>query len=213
MRSSATCAWGSIWLAGSFAGIASRAFFAVSSRRRAAAIACSAAGISLAFLSAGVIAGSASRTARPRSAAARFFSASRTAALPSLRAGLSVIGVRLDVRGVVADGVDAVVGGGVLEVVLLPPPGLQPAQQRGRARTEVRCQDLQDDPAVLEQGDLPGFAVILELHGLVGPGDRAGPAVHGDDGQDRQHARDGQRGTPVGHPVHLLSRQCRKTAG
>ena len=73
------------------------------------------------------------------------------------------LGVLLDVCGVVADGVDAVVGGGVLEVVLLPPPRLQPAQQRGRARIEVRCQDLQDDPAVLEQGDLPGFAVVLEL--------------------------------------------------
>ena len=32
----------------------------------------------------------------------------------------------------------------------------------------------------------------------------AGPAVAGDDGQDRQHARDGRRGAPVGHPVHAL---------
>ena len=91
LRRSATCAWGSIWLAGSFAGSASRAFFALSSRWRAAAISRSAAGIRLAFLTAGVIAGLASRTARPRSAAARSFSASRTAAFASLRAGLSTI--------------------------------------------------------------------------------------------------------------------------
>ena len=60
-------------------------------RAELAAISRSAAGISLAFLSAAVMAGSASRAARPRSAAARSFSASRTAELPSLRAGLSTI--------------------------------------------------------------------------------------------------------------------------
>jgi hypothetical protein len=50
-----------------------------------------AAGISLVFLAAGVMAGSASRAARSRSAAASAFSASRTAAFACLRAGLPVI--------------------------------------------------------------------------------------------------------------------------
>jgi hypothetical protein len=43
------------------------------------------------FLAATLIAGSAIRVARPRSAAARVFSASRTAAFAFFRAGLSVI--------------------------------------------------------------------------------------------------------------------------
>ena len=73
------------------------------------------------------------------------------------------LGVRLDAGQVVADLVYAVVLAGVLEEVLLPPPGLQPGQDVRRAGTEVRGQDLQGDPAVLEQGDLPGLAVVLEL--------------------------------------------------
>ena len=129
-------------------------------------------GSASAFLSAGGIAGSASVAARPRSAAARSFSASRTAALPSLRAGLYCdLRVRLDVCGVVADRRRCRSWRRRTRVVAPPPPRLQPAQQRGRARIEVRGQDLQDDPAVLEQGDLPGFTVVLELHVLLGPGD------------------------------------------
>jgi hypothetical protein len=56
----------------------------------AAVILFCAAGISLVFLAAGVIAGSASRRARSRSAAPSSFSASRTAAAAFLRAGLSM---------------------------------------------------------------------------------------------------------------------------
>ena len=124
-----------------------------------------------AFLAAGVRAGSASSAARSRSAAARVFSASRTAALAWSRAGLRVeLGVRLDAGEVVADLVDAVVLAGVLEEVLFPPPGFQPGQDVRRARLEVGGEDLQGDPAVLEQGDLPGVAVVLELHRLLGPG-------------------------------------------
>jgi len=51
---------------------------------------CCAAGISRVFLAAGVIAGPASSAARPRSASASAFSASRTAAFAFLRAGLSM---------------------------------------------------------------------------------------------------------------------------
>ena len=69
---------------------------------------------------------------------------------------------------------------------------------------EVGGQDLQGDPAVLEQGDLPGLPVVLDLHGLLGPGDLPGPAAVGDGGDDRQHDRDGQRCPPVGDPVHVL---------
>ena len=78
-------------LAGSFAGIVSRAAAAASRILRALAILSCAAGISFVFLAAGVMAGSAISAARSRSAAARAFSASRTAAVASLRAGLSVI--------------------------------------------------------------------------------------------------------------------------
>ena len=64
---------------------------AASSLVRAAVIFFSAAGISVEFLAAGLIAGSASMAARSRSAAASAFSASRTSAVAFLRAGLSVI--------------------------------------------------------------------------------------------------------------------------
>ena len=74
----------------------------------------------------------------------------------------------------------------------------------GRAGAVVGGEDLQHRPAVLEQGELPGFAVLLELHLLLSPGDLAGLAADGDRGQDRQHRRDSQRCPPVGHPVHLL---------
>ena len=114
------------------------------------------------------------------------------------------LGVRLDAGQVVADLVYAVVLAGVPEEVLLPPPGLQPGQDVRRAGAEVRGQDLQGDPAVLEQGDLPGLAVVLELHRLLGPGDLPGPAGVGDGGDDGQRRGDGERGAPVGDPVHLL---------
>ena len=45
----------------------------------------------------------------------------------------------------------------------------QPSSAAGHAPESG--QDLQDDPPVLEQGDLPGGAVVLELDFLVGPGD------------------------------------------
>ena len=77
-------------LAGSFAGIGSRAACAAARAFSALVIFFWAAGISRVFLAAGVMAGSASRPARSRSAAARAFSASRTAALAFLRAGLSM---------------------------------------------------------------------------------------------------------------------------
>ena len=52
----------------------------------------------------------------------------------------------------------------------------------------VGGEDLQGDLAVLEQGDLAGFAVVLDLHGLLGPGDLPGLAAGGDRGQDGQAA-------------------------
>ena len=164
-------------LAGSFAGTLSRAAAAASSFLRAALIFFCAAGISLVFLAAGAMAGSASSTARSRSAAASAFSASRTAAFACLRAGLSDdLGVCLDAGEVVADLVDPVVLAGVLEEVLLPPPRLQPGQDLRRARIGVRGEDLQRHLAVLEEGDLPGLAVILDLDGLLSPGDLPGAA-------------------------------------
>ena len=73
------------------AGMVSRAAATAVSFLRAAVIFFSAAGISFEFLAAGLIAGSASRRARSRSAVASAFSASRTAATAFLRAGLSMI--------------------------------------------------------------------------------------------------------------------------
>ena len=103
------------------------------------------------------------------------------------------LGVRLDAGDVVADLVYPVVLRGVLEEVLLPPPGLQPGQDLRRAGIKVRGEDLQGDLPVLEQRDLPGLAVVLDLHGLLGPGDLAGLAAAGDGGDDRQARRDRQR--------------------
>src|SRR5260370_41730408 len=77
-------------LAGSLAGILSRAAAAASSFLLAAVILLWAAGISLVFLAAGLMAGSASMPARSRPAAVRAFSASWTAAFAFLRAGLSM---------------------------------------------------------------------------------------------------------------------------
>jgi len=57
---------------------------------------------------------------------------------------------------------------------------------------------------VLEQGDLAGLAVVLELDGLLGPGDLPGPAAGGDDGQDGQAGGDGEGSAAVGDPVHVL---------
>ena len=69
----------------------SRAAAAAASFLRAALIFFCAAGISLVFLAAGAMAGSASSTVRSRSRAGSAFSASRTAAFACLRAGLPVI--------------------------------------------------------------------------------------------------------------------------
>ena len=74
----------------------------------------------------------------------------------------------------------------------------------------VGGQDLQGDVTALEQGDLPGVAVVLELHRLLGPGDLAGPAAVGDRCDDRQRRGDGERGAPVGDPVHLLAAAVRE---
>src|SRR6266496_1638312 len=101
------------------------------------------------------------------------------------------LGVDGDLGCVVADLVDAVVLAGVLDQVLFPPPGLQPVQDVRRAGPGVGGEDLQHDLAVLEQGELPGFAVVLELRFLLGPGDGPGFAAGGDRGDDREHGRDG----------------------
>ena len=77
-------------LAGSFAGMSLRAVAAAVTAWRARVILSCRAGM-LAFLTAGVIAGSASSPASSRSAPASAFSASRTAAVAALRAGLSTI--------------------------------------------------------------------------------------------------------------------------
>jgi len=47
----------------------------------------------------------------------------------------------------------------------------------GGAGGGVGGDDLQGHLAVLEQGDLAGLAVVLELHALPGPGDLAGAAI------------------------------------
>ena len=56
----------------------------------------------------------------------------------------------------------------------------------------------------LEQGELPGVAVVLDLHGLLSPGDFPAPPAGRDRGDDREHGRDGQRRPPVADPVHVL---------
>ena len=133
------------------------------------------------FLAAGVRSGSASRAARSRSAAARVFLRVADGGVRLLAGRVADrLGVLLDGGEVVADLVYPVVLAGVLEEVLFPPPGLQPGQDLRRARLGVRGQDLQRDPAVLEQGDLPGVAVVLELHRLLGPRDLPGPAAVAD---------------------------------
>ena len=76
-------------LAGSFAGTGLRAVTAVAAAARARVMFFSRPGMR-AFLAAGVRPGSASRAARPRSAAASVLSASRTAALAWSRAGLRI---------------------------------------------------------------------------------------------------------------------------
>ena len=129
-----------------------------------------------AFLAAGVMAGSASSPASSRSAAASVFSASRTAAFAVAGGVADQLGVHLDAGGVVADLVYSVVVAGVLEEVLLPATGTS-ASPGCRAGAVVGGEDLQHRPAVLEQGELPGFAVLLELHFLLSPGDLAGLAA------------------------------------
>ena len=151
------------------------------------------------------MAGSASSTARSRSAAASclFCFADGGIGLLAVRVA-DDLGVRLDAGDVVADLVDPVVLAGVLEEVLLPPPGLQPGQDLRRARLEVGGQDLQHDLPALEQRELPGVAVVLDLHGLLSPGDLPPPPAGRDRGDDREHGRDGQRRPPVADPVHVL---------
>ena len=73
-----------------------------------------------------------------------------------------------------------------------------------RAGIKVRGEDLQGDLPVLEQRDLPGLPVVLDLDGLLSPGDLAGTAAAGDGGDDRQARRDRQRRPPVADPVHVL---------
>src|SRR6266852_5722120 len=113
-------------------------------------------------------------------------------------------GAGLDGGGVVADLVDAVVLGCVFEEVLLAPPGFQPGQDVGGAGAGVGGQDLQGDLAVLEQGDLAGVAVVLDLDGFLGPGDLPGPAAGGDGGDDGQVLRDGEGRAAVADPADLL---------
>ena len=151
------------------------------------------------------MAGSASSTARSRSAAASCLFRLVDGGI-GLLAGRVIddLGVGLDTGDVVADLVDPVVLAGVFEEVLLPPPGLQPGQDLRRARAGIRGQDLQGDLAVLEQGELPGFAVVLELDGFLCPGDLPPPPADGDGSDDREHGRDGQRRPPVADPVHVL---------
>ena len=76
-------------LAGSFAGTGLRAAVAAATAARARVMFSWEPGMRW-FLAAGLRPGSWSRTARPRSAAARVFSASRTAALAWSRAGLRI---------------------------------------------------------------------------------------------------------------------------
>ena len=76
-------------MAGSFAGTGLRAVMAAARSLRAVVILFCRSGMRP-FFAAGVRSGLASSAARPRSAAARVFSASRTAAFARLRAGLPV---------------------------------------------------------------------------------------------------------------------------
>ena len=143
-----------------------------------AAVISFAAGIAL-FFAAAVMSGSVSSPARARWAAAISSPGVADRGVGGL-AGRVIddLGVRFDGGDVVADLVYPVVLGRVLEEVLLPPPGLQPGQDVRRARIEVGGEDLEYDPAVLEQGELPGFAVVLDLDFLLGPRDLPPPAAH-----------------------------------
>ena len=106
---------------------------------------------------------------RARSAVASSAWASATVLRAATRAGLVTLRVSgADVHPVVGQRVDAVVRGGVLEHVLDPPAGPQPAQQGRAGGGGVAGQHLQDGRVVLEQGELAGGAVTLDLDGLVG---------------------------------------------
>ena len=205
MRSSARLASGSISLAGSLAGVLSRAASAAASACSALVIFLLGGGDQRGVLGLGGDAGIAQQGGQVllRRGERRLRGADGGGRGLARRI-IDHLGVGFDGGDVVADRVDAVVRGGVLEEVLLPPPGLQPGQDLRRAGGGVGGEDLQRHLAVLEQGDLAGLAVVLQLHGLLGPGDRPLLAAGGDGGKDGQAGRDRERGTAVGDPVHVL---------
>ena len=111
-------------------------------------------------------------------------------------------GVGVDVGVVVGEGVDAVVGGQVLEGVLDPPATPQPGQQGGGGGGEITGEDLQHRGVVFEQGELAGRAVAVDLDHLVGQGDRlAGPGGSDPEAAHRGRGDRGQIAAPPGQPV------------
>ena len=199
----AFCAPGVTWLAGSLAGMGLSAALAAVTASVAVVILFSAAGMAV-FFAAADSSGAVSRAASSRSAAASAASASRSRVRAALRPGVGDQVVVIFGAGVVvAQPVDAVVGLQVLEQVLDPPPAAQPGQQRRRRGTGVAGEDLQHRGAVLGQGDLPGLAVVLDLHGLIGqPEHPGGPAVAAGGPEPARRGRcGGERGTSPGDPV------------
>src|SRR5664280_2593364 len=110
-------------------------------------------------------------------------------------------GVGADVHAVVGQRVDAVVGGGVFEHVLDPPPGPQPVQQPYRGGGRVAGQHLQHGLVVFVQGELAGGAVALDLHHLVGEQHDLLRATAGDGCRRGGGGGGGQWGPPVADPV------------
>ena len=201
----AFCAPGVTWLAGSLAGMGLSAAFAAVTASVAWVILFSAAGMAV-FFAAADSSGLVSRVASSRSAAAR-------AAWPGAagRGGLALgvgdqVVIVFGAGVVIGQPVDAVVGFKVFEQVLDPPAAAQPGQQRRRGRGGVAGEDLQHRVAVFEQGDLPGLAVVLDGHGLIGQVQHlGGPAVAaGGPEPARRGGHGGERGAPPGDPVGVL---------
>lgn len=160
----AFCAPGVSWLAGSFAGMPVSAAPAFAVPCCAAVIFFWAAGMALAAGRGASHAGGAGDEAGQ----VLLGGGEPAAGGGQLRAGGLAGGVWNEVAvvfelGVVArEPVDAVVVFEVFEEVLDPPPAAEPGQQRRGGRGGVAGEHLQDGGAVLEKGDLPALAVILE---------------------------------------------------
>ena len=203
----AFCAPGVTWLAGTLAGMGLSAAFAAVTASVAWVIFCSAAGMAV-FFAAADSSALVSRVASSRSAAARACSALAQPGAAGLALGVGdQVVIVLGAGVVIGQPVDAVVGLKVFEQVLDPPAAAQPGQQCRRGRGGVAGEDLQHRIAVFEQGDLPGLAVVLDGHGLIGQVQHlGGPAVAAGGAEPaRRGGHGGERGAPPGDPVGVLA--------